>query len=378
MGIRFHCNHCEKRLNVKVAQAGEFCICPDCESEIQIPLESTIEPKKKRKKKKRHKRPVEVDVSPVVNQSVAQEVEREVTPFEPISQASLPLSDLVSSSVVAPAEEAPDELVVEEVSVANSDPAPVPVPDAEPTSKVELVDEAVESADAVEEVSAGSNVAVSELVAEPDAESESEIVLAALPEPYSPPLDSSQSPPQVEAKLEPELDESAPDSANFGDNDDIDSAAALDQLMDSGDELETETPSEETESFLLAKPVAKIGEDPLKGNPDLVWYLRHKRLGEKGPLKAREIEAMLEAGQIRRGFIVWREDWNDWLPAEKIFPELAEKKTAESTYEIPEDLNPHSEVNRKRRAKKRFWLCFNAAAFLLLLVLVYWVTQFGS
>jgi len=314
MGIRFHCDHCGKRLNVKAAQAGEFCICPDCESEIQIPLESTIEPKKKLKKRRRRKRPVEVDVSPVVTEVVPNEF------------ATGELHSASVASVVVPVEESSGELQVEEVSVT----------DVQPEVNAAVLPEVAEVA----------------------------------------PVEAQDAP--LETEVEAELEQPASEPATFGDDEKVDSAEALDQLLGVGDELETENPFEETESFLLAKPVAKIGEDPLKGNPDLVWYLRHKRLGEKGPLKAREIEAMLEAGQIRRGYIVWREDWNDWLPAEKIFPELAEKKAAESTYEIPDDLNPHSEVNRKRRARKRFWLCFSAVAFLLLLVLVYWMTQFGS
>ena len=38
MGIRFLCPKCEKKLNVKVSQAGKRGICPRCESRFRIPL----------------------------------------------------------------------------------------------------------------------------------------------------------------------------------------------------------------------------------------------------------------------------------------------------------------------------------------------------
>ena len=38
MGIRFLCPKCEKKLNVKVSQAGKRGICPRCKSRFRIPL----------------------------------------------------------------------------------------------------------------------------------------------------------------------------------------------------------------------------------------------------------------------------------------------------------------------------------------------------
>lgn len=325
MGIRFHCNHCQKRLNVKAKQAGEFCICPDCESEIQIPLESTIQLKKKRKKKRRRKSTVEVDVSPLADGTVADPNLNEPDSSNPIYQADVPAAADVSA-------------VVSYAEVSNSV--------EEETVTVETVT--------------------------PDSE-------LALAPPAEPRLSQSDTFPAPPAELERELfeEDSASESATFGNKEENDSAAVFDQMMGSSCDLETESSSEETESFLLAKPVVKIENDPFKGDPDLVWYLRHKRLGEKGPLKAGQVEAMLESGQLRRGYIVWREDWNDWLPVEQIFPELAETRKADPAYEIPADLNPHSEISRKRRFRKLFWMSLSAGAFLLVLVLVYCICQFG-
>ena len=292
MGIRFHCNFCEKRLNVKAKQAGEFCICPDCENEIRIPLESTIAPKLKKRKKKPHGKSFsEVDISP------------------PAAEAnSIELS---------------------------------PVPDEPPT--IVAAGPSIVSVTPVKPVAGAAHIANSN-----------------------------------DETLVDQVEYNDSTSDLFGGDESLDSDAALDQLLGADEREISDETSEESESFLLAKPVAKVGDNPLKANPDLVWYLRHKRLGEKGPLRAQQVEKMLENGQIRAGFIVWREDWNDWVPAEEVFPSLATVASGGPGYEIPQELNPHSEASRKKRAQRRFWLCFNAATFLLVIVLVYWITQFGS
>lgn len=280
---------------MKAAQAGEFCFCPDCENEIQIPLESALKPPKQRKKKRRGERKpqIEIDLSPKTVVGNTKELDSRLADAPTIVSAPVNAASTISAKGV------------------------------------------------------------------------------------SPPIDVGAESPSVSFVDQAELRDSSADAA-FGDAEELDSKGALDQLLSSDEREIPDDNSAEADSFLLAKPVAKIGADPLKANPDLVWYLRHKRLGEKGPLRARQIEEMLEAGQIRAGHIVWREDWNDWVPAEDVFPSLAQSTGEAASYEIPDDLNPHSEASRKRRAKKRFWMCFNAAAFLLVIVLVYWITQFGS
>ncbi|QEG22982.1 DUF4339 domain-containing protein [Mariniblastus fucicola] len=343
MGIRFHCNHCDNRLNVKAKQAGQFCICPQCESEIRVPLESTVEPPVNRKKK-RHRRkakPVEVDVSPQVS--------------EPAS-IELPLPEESGSVPVASGTRSPSsEVSLEPIDEFSSQKT---LHDRSPMTQRSVLPT---------ELSVGVDVASGK-----DANSSSDSEMGRLPvAPVVPTVKNAASIEPVEESVD-EMPESA-----FDDNEDFDSASALDDLLSSDERKIVGEEAENAESFLLAKPVVKVEEHPLKANPNLVWYLRHKRLGEKGPLKAQQIESMLESGQIREDHIVWREDWNDWLPAAEIFPELAADQNQNAAYEIPDELNPHSEANRKRRAQKRFWWCFSVAAFLLVLVLVYWLTQFG-
>lgn len=42
MGIRFHCETCQRRLNVKEFLAGKRGICPHCQAKIMIPSQSTV------------------------------------------------------------------------------------------------------------------------------------------------------------------------------------------------------------------------------------------------------------------------------------------------------------------------------------------------
>ncbi len=42
MGIRFVCDHCQHRLNVKQKQAGTVGLCVHCRQPVKIPLESTL------------------------------------------------------------------------------------------------------------------------------------------------------------------------------------------------------------------------------------------------------------------------------------------------------------------------------------------------
>lgn len=375
MGIRFYCKHCEKRLNVKVKQAGEFCICPQCELEIQIPLESTVRLRKKNKKSRR-KRTSALEGT-LVPSAEAKSIELDVNSTNRIPVS--PVSDVVASSIaatVAPPVEsllptapepkpAADAVVTE---VAHDDSPPVTAT----TNSAPVEAAPVESApvEAAPTESAPVESASPEL-----APIESKTVEPAPVEPAPVEPDPVDSATVESAPTEPASHDSPSPDSRLGDKE-VDVEAEIGELLASDDPDVADDTASEADSFLLSKPVAKVGDDPLKANPDLVWYLRHKRLGEKGPLKARQVEEMLEAKQLREGYIVWREDWNDWVPVEQVFPQLATGTNDTPAYEIPAELNPHSEVNRKRRARKQFLMCSFAAAFLLVVVLVYWIAQY--
>lgn len=91
---------------------------------------------------------------------------------------------------------------------------------------------------------------------------------------------------------------------------------------------------ESKSAFLLDKPAlrSRSGKtDPIADAPNLIWYYRLKNQPEQGPLKAKVMLAELDAGKIVPGSLVWREDWETWLPAEQVFPQLRPKTNDSST-----------------------------------------------
>lgn len=141
-------------------------------------------------------------------------------------------------------------------------------------------------------------------------------------------------------------------------------------------------------TFRLDKPsppptFGKI--DPIEEAPNKIWYFRSHKLGEKGPLKAKAMRAHFDQGDVTIGCVVWREDWEDWVEAEKVFPSLAAKfkenqqkkklnrAFKDADYDIPAELNPDSELSRLRRKRNViFGLCI-AIGVLVIIALGYYL-----
>lgn len=145
-------------------------------------------------------------------------------------------------------------------------------------------------------------------------------------------------------------------------------------------------PTSSSNSFELDKPgppesLGKI--DPIAEAPKRVWYFRSREIGEKGPLRAKAMREHVDRGEVTVGCIVWREDWEDWMPAEKVFPALAEQAKQmrqqdrvdrafkDANYKIPDEFNPHSELNKKRRFRHQLFIAAIAAGILVIGVLIY-------
>ena len=252
MGIRFLCNHCEKRLNVKAAQAGQDGRCPHCLGRIIVPVKSTIHSNLKK--------------------------QYNVRPSQPRTNAA------------------------EDSSIG-----------------LHAVDE--------------------------------QVTMDRIPVEGQP----EESPP-------PE------NSLNFGPPD-----------------FNPENEEHVTAAFMLGKPKlpASIGKvDPIAEAPTRIWYFRSRELGEKGPFKGKGMQEQFDCGNVKVGCIVWREDWNDWLPAEKVFPSLvAEAKTRrrkvrlsraikESNYQMPAELDPNFELNQRKRRKNQIFIGAIAIGVVLIVVLL--------
>ncbi len=143
---------------------------------------------------------------------------------------------------------------------------------------------------------------------------------------------------------------------------------------------------EPAEVFTLDKPQlpATIGKiDPIAEAPTRVWYFRSREWGEKGPLKGKAMQEYLDRGEVKIGCIVWREDWNDWLPAERVFPSLvAEAKEKrqkarvrrafkEANYKLPDAWDPQAELKNRKRRKNRIFIGAIATGILIIILLLF-------
>ena len=142
------------------------------------------------------------------------------------------------------------------------------------------------------------------------------------------------------------------------------------------------------EAFMLDKPqlppsMGKV--DPILQAPKQIWYLRNKQLGEIGPLRGRLMQKRLDAGEVTIGSLVWRGDWDGWIPAESVFPSLvaeAERlrskgKRSRAFKELPVELRrPAPRVKKKLTAaqknqrKNLFFAAFVISGLIAILVLL--------
>lgn len=127
----------------------------------------------------------------------------------------------------------------------------------------------------------------------------------------------------------------------------------------------------EGEAFMLSRPsptTAFEKGDPILEAPKLVWFFRTRGFGERGPIKPIEMQAYLKRGDVQVGSMVWREDWDDWIEAEDVFPALAEqakidkqqarlaRAISETDYELPEIPKPLSPEELQKLRQKRIYL----------------------
>jgi len=95
---------------------------------------------------------------------------------------------------------------------------------------------------------------------------------------------------------------------------------------------------------------------PIADAPKKVWYFRSKLIGERGPLKSKVMQRHLEDGDVTVGCVVWREDWEDWVPAESAFPQLAaignSQNFTDASYDVELD-RPTTLLSRSATPGKR-------------------------
>ena len=348
MGIRFKCSHCKSRLNVKQSQSGQAGQCPTCAGEIFVPLESTIQPRRRKRKKKSRRQSLDAQSE---SGGIPGSISAHSDSRNGISDSRNGISDsrigvqsvmqvngqsgFVNSSNGTTGRSVSFESHVNPVT--NSDDI------ADSGNSGLRVFEPVDPAVTAELTDTGSAEKNWGHAGTRVVESHSDV--AVLPEESTP------------EKFGNSLSSSIVDDDKF-------------------DPMEEEVDS--SQSFNLSKPKLELdGKHPIRDFPNKIWYVRGKRLGEKGPLTGVELEEMIEDRiQIKKGYIVWREDWIDWQPAELVFPELNQdpatrKALSDPNYRIPDELNPHSEISRRRRFKKTFGIAAIGLSLVTVVLLSY-------
>ena len=128
----------------------------------------------------------------------------------------------------------------------------------------------------------------------------------------------------------------------------------LESESDAPDLFQSVSTADSVDSFMLDKPfnpsMLPGHADPIEQKPLKIWYVRDPKLGEKGPLKGRELRGMIDDGVLEPDGRVWREDWEDWLHAGTVFPKIAElaKGTAALSYRSGKIRN----ANRNNRGRR--------------------------
>lgn len=120
-------------------------------------------------------------------------------------------------------------------------------------------------------------------------------------------------------------------------------------------------PVADDSSFLLGKPknpaLQPGGPNPIDEDPSRVWYIRHPREAEVGPIRGKQFRELMEQGKIKPGSYIWREDWQDWEKIGDVFTqyavpdaEIADRVFSDASYPLP------TPVSQVRAARRRIWL----------------------
>jgi hypothetical protein len=86
-----------------------------------------------------------------------------------------------------------------------------------------------------------------------------------------------------------------------------------------------------------------------------VWYVRPASGGQFGPATREVMGAWLRENRVEGDSLVWREGWQDWRQAAKVFPQLraARPDPLLATITLGETAATRAALARNRRARSR-------------------------
>jgi hypothetical protein len=77
----------------------------------------------------------------------------------------------------------------------------------------------------------------------------------------------------------------------------------------------------------LSRPEDRI-VDPIDENPRAIWYVRPPIGGQYGPADGEVMRSWIAEGRISVNSLVWREGWEQWEEAMKVFPQLSPRPSS--------------------------------------------------
>lgn len=323
MGIRFQCDECGKKLHVKEFLAGKRAICPKCSASIEIPKQSTIEPKESREAASKSgagaanpggASPVAAEPANASSDDKAVKPQRSArdrtTPKRrpgraaPESKPDGPsrAAEAVAGNVVAEPGPAIPSGSPAPTTPAPSTPVPSPTasgatvsglpPDIPATTAIESSQASTLHASNNPNVTIPNTAIPNEGIPNP----------AASTRPAAAPIAGTSSGANVVAGSG-QLTDSFPGSSE---------SHSDDGRMTFASARSDSNPA----------PPVPGAVDPIEEAPDAVWYVRPPAGGQYGPAAGHLLKRWIEEGRVSPNSLLWREGWEDWLIAAQAFPEL--------------------------------------------------------
>lgn len=118
------------------------------------------------------------------------------------------------------------------------------------------------------------------------------------------------------------------------------------------------------DKFRLGAPGTEVRPDyvdPILEAPHRVWHIRDTADRQSGPFSGKQLRRKIDSGRVKPEHSVCREDWEDWMSASEVFPEIGMAMSAiplasdrvftDSNYQISSDLNPKARKAKQKRRK---------------------------
>ena len=111
--------------------------------------------------------------------------------------------------------------------------------------------------------------------------------------------------------------------------------------------------------------------DPIAESPDAVWYVHPKTGGQFGPANGEIMREWIGEGRVAHDSLVWRQGWDHWQNAGKIFSTLGEGRSPDGE-SVPAIDTIATQTPRFRQPKKK-----KSAAMTVLFLLIACIILFA-